>query len=65
MHARGILEHDVDEALNHVGATYPSESHPDRTVILGTTITGRELKIVVATNEMDYLITVSDRIVEG
>ena len=64
MHARGILEHDVGEALNNVETTYPSESHPDRTVILGRTITGRRLKIVVPTNEMDYLITVSDRDLE-
>lgn len=41
--------------------TYPSETHADRTVILGRTVAGCRLKIVVLTERPDYVVTVADR----
>ena len=61
MAMRRISEKEIEQVLAARETTYPSETHADRTVILGRTLGGRRLKIVVLTDRPDYVVTVADR----
>ena len=61
MTARGILREEVLDALRTVEVTYTSEDRDDRTVILCRTGAGRRLKVVVETDDPNYVVTVADR----
>ena len=61
MAQRGITESEIDYVLANPETRYSSEAHDDRTVVLGTTGTGRRLKVVVLVSIPDYVITVADR----
>lgn len=61
MRQRDITESEIEEALTHASDRYPSDDAPDRTVVLGTTRNGRRLKVVVSTEDEQYVITVADR----
>lgn len=65
MAARGISLEEVAEALEEPQTTYPSPRREDRLTVLGTTRTGRRLKIVVPSAEPYVIITVADRDQEG
>jgi hypothetical protein len=65
MAARGITLVEVAEGLDEPETTYPSPHRDDRLTILGTTKTGRRLKIVVPRAEPYVIITVADRGQEG
>jgi hypothetical protein len=57
---REITQADIDHALARPETRYQPEAHPDRTVILSRTIFGGRLKVVVRTNDPEYLITVAE-----
>jgi len=61
MTQRGISRGEIDEALDNVGTSYPSEDHPDRTVNLGECKNGRRLKVVVLNADPQFVVTVADR----
>lgn len=62
MQRRGIVKAEVLEALAEPETTYPSEDYPDhRLVILGSTVAGRRLKVVVSRVDPEHVITVADR----
>jgi Domain of unknown function (DUF4258) len=61
MATRGITLEEVTEALEEPETTYLSPYRDDRMTVLGTTTTGRRLKIVVPTAEPHLIITVADR----
>jgi hypothetical protein len=62
MERRSITATEVDEALAAAETSYPSAQHPDtRLVVLGTTNTGRRLKVVVAQDDPHYVITAAAR----
>ncbi len=61
MAQRGVAEAEIDEVLANPSIRYTSETHRDRTVVLGATSTGRRLKVVVLTTMPDYVVTVADR----
>lgn len=60
---RDITAAEVAEAASQPTTTYSSNrpGRADRTVILGTTASGRRLKVVVLTADPDYVVTVADR----
>jgi hypothetical protein len=61
MTIRSVTLLEIAEALNTPETTYLSPQHPDRLTILGRTLTGRRLKIVVPAAEPHVIITVADR----
>lgn len=61
MATRRISQEEIEQVLAARETTYPSETHADRTVILGRTVAGCRLKIVVLTERPDYVVTVADR----
>jgi hypothetical protein len=63
MAERRISADEVAEALNNASTTYAStQPGPEpRTVVLGVTVGGRRLKVVVVTAEPDVVVTVADR----
>lgn len=61
MMERGISSAEVDEVLASPQTSYPSAGHGDRTVVLGQTASGRRLKVVVLSNDMECVVTVADR----
>lgn len=62
MRARDITETEVEEALETPESTYAADEYPDeRVVILGSTKSGRPLKVVVEAQDHGYVITVADR----
>lgn len=61
MKQRDITQAEIEEALGQPDTTYPSTSHPDRSVVLSTLRSGRRLKVVVQTNDPQYVVTVADR----
>jgi hypothetical protein len=61
MGQRGISRDEIEEALTCQDVIYPSEDDPSRTVILGRTSTGRPLKVVVSSDDHEYIVTVADR----
>ena len=62
MRRRNIVRDEVVQALGQPDIVYPSEEFPEeRTVTLGRTASGRRLKIVTETAEMNHVITVADR----
>lgn len=63
MAARVISATEIAEALTNIQTSYPSNrpGREDRTVNLGTTGTGRRLKVVVKTENPDFIVTVADR----
>jgi Domain of unknown function (DUF4258) len=65
MAARRITQKEVAEALEEPETTYLSPHRDDRLTVLGTTKTGRRLKIVVPRAEPYVIITVADRDQEG
>lgn len=65
MEQRGITRDEIREALSTPEVIYESEDDPGRTVILGRTLAGRGLKIVVATRDHEHVITVAARDEEG
>ena len=59
---RGISRDEVVEALYQGRETvYPSADDPDCSVVLGSTSAGRRLKIVVQTDDQNYIVTAADR----
>ncbi len=59
---RDITRTEVAQALARADTTYASKEYPAaRTVVLGTTDQGRRLKIVVLTDDAQYVVTVADR----
>jgi hypothetical protein len=59
---RGITRPEIQEALLGVETTYPSEDPPDdRVVVLGRTVAGRRLKVVITVDDPEHVITVADR----
>ena len=65
MAARRVTLEEVAEALEEPETTYPSPHRDDRLTVLGTTKTGRRLKIVVPRTEPHVIVTVADRDQEG
>lgn len=61
MAQRNITEAEIDEVLSKPDVSYSSETHADRTVVLGRTSTGRRLKVVVLTADAEHVVTVADR----
>lgn len=63
MAERNITSAEVEQALDNPQTTYRSTrpGRDDRTVILGVTVTGRRLKVVVRAARPDYIVTVADR----
>ncbi len=61
MSERGISVAEVDAVLAAPQTTYGSELYDDRVVVLGQTLAGRRLKIVVLKADPDHVITVADR----
>ncbi|MDK3255076.1 DUF4258 domain-containing protein [Blastococcus capsensis] len=62
MAARRIDAAEVEEALAAPDLVHASQEHPDeRTVIRGRTSTGRRLKVVVLTDDKEYVVTVADQ----
>jgi Domain of unknown function (DUF4258) len=61
MAQRHITEAEVDQALASPETQYQSNTHSERTIILGRTIFGGCLKVVVRTNDPEDVITVADR----
>jgi hypothetical protein len=60
MAQREITPAEIDHALACPETRYQPETRPDRTVILGRTIFGGRLKVVVRTRDPEYLITVAE-----
>lgn len=63
MQQRGIEDWEIDQVLASLDSciTYPSAQDAARTVILGRTLSGRRLKIVVLTDDNEEVITVAER----
>lgn len=61
MKQRNISRDEVIEAIAERGTMYTSTDDDSRTVILGRTRAGRSLKVVVESDDHDYVITVADR----
>lgn len=61
MRNRRISTAEVDEVLDAPEVTYPSRTHEDRMVILGQTLAGRRLKVVVLAADPQTVVTVADR----
>lgn len=61
MWRRRIHEAEVEEALSARDATYASQHGDDRVVVLGETLFGRRLKVVVRAADEEYVVTVMDR----
>jgi hypothetical protein len=57
---RHITKNEVEEVIAAPETFYPSQDQPGRTVILGSTATGRRLKVVVSDAD-GGVITVADR----
>jgi hypothetical protein len=57
---RQITEAELDQALASSETQYQCETHPDRTVILGRTIFGGRLKVVVRTDDPEHVITAAE-----
>jgi hypothetical protein len=64
MTARRIETREVYEALDQAETSYDSRYRSDRTVVLGRTVSGRRLKIVVTKQDPVTVITVADRDVQ-
>lgn len=64
MAQRQITATELAQALASPDTQYQSDVHPDRTVILGRTIFGGCLKVVVRTDDPQYVITAAERYVE-
>lgn len=59
---RRVTEQEVEEALARPDTRYPSQEYPEqRTVLLGRTAGGKRLKVVVLTDDPEYVVTVADR----
>jgi hypothetical protein len=61
MPRRRISKAEVEQVLASPEITYLSEEGRDRTVILGTTSASRRLKVVVRTDDPQFVVTVADR----
>jgi hypothetical protein len=61
MEQRQITHAELEQALATPETQYQSKAHPGRTVILGKTIFGGRLKVVVRTDNPAYVVTVADR----
>lgn len=58
---RGITRSEVLEALGNRETVYESAGERPALVVLGTTATGRRLKVAVDKDDESYVITVADR----
>jgi uncharacterized DUF497 family protein len=62
MARRRISQEEVEQVLANPETSYPSADYPEeRLVILGSTDTGRRLKVVVPVDDNEMVITVADR----
>jgi Domain of unknown function (DUF4258) len=61
MAQREITEAEIDQVRASPESQYQTEGHSETTVILGRTIFGGRLKVVVRTNDPDYVITAAER----
>lgn len=61
MEDRHISDAEVEEAVTDPETTYPSAEDANRQVVLGSTITDRRLKVVLAAPNLDVVVTVADR----
>jgi hypothetical protein len=61
MDQRDITWDELAYALAWPDVTYPSRQSPDRTIILSTLPSGRQLRVVVLTEDTDKVVTVMDR----
>ena len=62
MRTRNITRDEIEEALTNPETTYRSEDYPDeRIVILGRTLAGRRLKVVVDADDTQHVWTACDR----
>lgn len=61
MEARGITRAEIEQGLTRRETVYTSPEDTSATVILCSTDAGRQLKVVVATDDEDYIITVAAR----
>jgi uncharacterized protein DUF4258 len=62
MAERTIAAHEVEEAVANPETTY-TQRRPDgdRLVVLGITVAGRRLKVVLRAADPDFVITTADR----
>lgn len=61
MESRGITRAEIEQGLTRRETVYVSPEDSSSTVILCSTDAGRQLKVVVDTNDEEYIITVADR----
>jgi hypothetical protein len=61
MNERSISREEVQQALTERETVYVSPEDASATVVLGRTVVGRRLKVVVGTDDAEYVITVSER----
>lgn len=61
MRARRISRQEIEQGLTRRETVYVSDEDQSATVILCATDAGRKLKVVVATNDENYIVTVADR----
>jgi len=57
MRQRGIEAWEVEYVIDHPGTQYSSEQDATRTVILGETLSGRRLKVVVVSDDQSQVVT--------
>ena len=61
MEARSITRAEIEQGLTRRETVYTSPEDASATVILCSTNAGRQLKVVVATDDEEFIITVAAR----